>query len=576
MNTSAIPGPTRAPFVRASTLGDLLDERAALTPDVEGIVFPGVRWTYAEFASKADQLARGLLGLGVAPGDRVAILLPNSADFLAVFFAAAKVGAVPVPVNSRFKSTELRHIVRHSACSVLVTIDDGSVEGTGFRDLIAETIPDLTDRPDQTAESADYPDLRRVIALAGPSGPGVVGRADFDLAAQDVTSVAVNSRQSAVRARDMGMLLYTSGTTAMPKGAMISHESLTRGVNHAFLHRIGITDADRMWSPMPFFHVMGLALALGAVHAGATFVHPGFFEPTLALDQLEDERCTVAFPTFDLIWLPVLRHETFNSRDLSSLRLVYVLSVPERAREMAAALPAVPHIAAYGSTEAGCFLAVHSPADPEEKRLTTGGRPLEGVECRVIDPESGLEVPPSTLGELVYRSPMMFDGYFRDEELTAHAMDSDGFFHTGDLVTMDGDGYFTFVNRVKDMMKVGGENVSAAEVEGYLVQHPAIRVAAVVAAPDAYYFEVPAAYVELEPDVAVTEQEIIDFCLGKIATFRVPRYVRIVTEWPMSGTKIKKYELRERIADDLRERGIREAPRLSTRDTAPRKTETSV
>jgi fatty-acyl-CoA synthase len=569
MSGTTVATETARPFVRATTLGDLLDERAALTPDTEGLIFPGVRWTFGQFADRADYFARALVGLGVARGDRVAIFLPNTADSLAIFFAAAKVGAVPVPVNARFKSTELRHILGHSGCRVLVTMQDESTDGAAFLELLHETIPGLGQQAGQEVHVAEYPELRHLIVLGGSSGPGITGDADLERVAGTVTSAVVHGRQAEVRARDMGLLLYTSGTTAMPKGAMISHEALTRGVNHAFSHRIGLNGSDRMWSPMPFFHVMGLALALGAVHVGATFVHPGYFDPTLALDQIESERCTVAFPTFDLIWLPVLRHASFPSRDLSSVRMVYVLSVPERTRSMAALFPAAVHIAAYGSTEAGCFLAVHSPSDPEEKRHSTGGRPLEGVECRVIDPDTGHAVPPSTLGELVYRSPTMFDGYFRDNELTDQVVDADGFFRTGDLVTMDADGYLTFVSRLKDMLKVGGENVSAAEIEGYLVQHPAVRVAAVVGAPDAYYTEVPAAYIELEPGVDVSEQAIIEFCLGKIATFRVPRYVRIVTEWPMSGTKIKKYELRERLATELAELGITEAPRLTSRPATP-------
>jgi fatty-acyl-CoA synthase len=220
-------------------------------------------------------------------------------------------------------------------------------------------------------------------------------------------------------------------------------------------------------------------------------------------------------------------------------------------------------------TEASSFLSLNHQTDTLEQRVTTGGHPLPGMECRVIDPDTGHEQPRGVEGELLFRGSNCFDGYFRDPELTARVFDDDGWFHTGDVATMDADGRMTFVSRLKDMLKVGGENVSAVEVEGYLLGHPAISTAQVVAAPDARYVEVPAAFVELEPGAFATEEEIIDFCVGSIASYRVPRYVRFVTEWPMSGTKIKKYVLRETITRELRGKGIEQAPKVVVRSPVP-------
>jgi fatty-acyl-CoA synthase len=221
-------------------------------------------------------------------------------------------------------------------------------------------------------------------------------------------------------------------------------------------------------------------------------------------------------------------------------------------------------VSCFGQTEACAFLSLSELDDSLELRTTTGGMPMLGMECEVHDPDTDELLPPDSIGELWYRGPMAFDGYFRDPETTASAFDERGFFKTGDVAHMDADGRVTFVNRVKDMLKVGGENVAAAEVEGYLLTHPAVQIAQVVSAPDDKYVEVPAAYIELKPGAEATEQELIDFCRGQIATFRVPRYVRFVTEWPMSGTKVKKFVLREDIAKELTDGGITEAPNVTS------------
>jgi fatty-acyl-CoA synthase len=238
---------------------------------------------------------------------------------------------------------------------------------------------------------------------------------------------------------------------------------------------------------------------------------------------------------------------------------------------MASRLPDAAHVSCVAMTESSAFLTLGELDDPLETFATTGGLPMPGMRCRVVDPETGADQPPGALGELLFRGPNTFDGYFRDPEATAAAFDDGGWFHSGDLVVADDRGRLTFRSRLKDMLKVGGENVAAAEVEGYLLGHPDVDLVAVVAAPDAYYVQVPAAFVQLRPGAATSEAELIEFCLGRIATYRVPRYVRFLThpEWPMSGTKIKKVVLRAWIADELERRDITEAPRLNSRTAAP-------
>jgi len=238
--------------------------------------------------------------------------------------------------------------------------------------------------------------------------------------------------------------------------------------------------------------------------------------------------------------------------------------VAERLRQFQAQTPNAPILNCFGQTEACAFLSLSELDDDPELRFTKGGFPMPGMKVEVHDPETGETLPYGSVGELWYRGPNMFDGYFRDPELTSEVFDERGFFRTGDICEIDPEGRVTFVSRLKDMLKVGGENVSAAEVEGFLITHPAVALAQVVAAPDERYVEVPAAYIQLKPDAEATEEEIIDFCKGKIATYRIPRYVRFVTEWPMSGTKIKKVTLREMIADELNSKGITSADKMTS------------
>ncbi|MEV5647192.1 AMP-binding protein [Nocardia sp. NPDC052254] len=529
-------------WAEVTTLGDLLDRRAQEHPDRIALSFPGIELDYAQLAARAEVLARGLLASGIAPGDTVGILLPNCPDSIAALFAVSLVGALPVPINSRFKEFELSRVVGHSRMRLMFV---GS----------STPVP-----PAVLGEAAD---LRTVVQLgAGEVPAGQLTERDFLAAAAHVDPDAVRARSSMVRVRDAALVMYTSGTSASPKGALISHEALIRFASGAAETRLLLTGEDRVWTPLPLFHIGAVAFAIASLYAGCRFSHVGFFQPGTALEQLESERCTVALPGFETVWLPVVDHPDFASRDLSALRVVMTVGVPERVRDMATRLPHALQVSCFGMTEAASFLSLSEQTDTLEQRITTGGRPLPGMECRIVDARTGADLAPGAEGELLFRGTNCFDGYLHDPELTAASFDDAGWFHTGDVAVMDDEGRVTFVSRVKDMLKVGGENVSAVEVEDFLLRHPAVRIAQVVGAPDSYYVEVPAAYIELEPGATVTEQEVIDFCLGNIATYRVPRYVRFVDEWPMSGTKIKKYVLRERIADELTRRGIDSAPKL--------------
>ncbi|GAA4790401.1 class I adenylate-forming enzyme family protein [Actinomycetospora chlora] len=523
---------------RVTTLHELVDESAAADPDAEALVFAdGERLTVGALAQRSVRHAAALLALGVAPGDRVALLLPASGDLVALLLAVTRIGAVAVPVNARYRPAEVRHVVAHSGAAALVTAPPATPGAPDLAELARQAVSD---------HDGPAPELRALVTLA-------------ELPAGDPERVAPVA--AGTRVRDAAVLVYTSGTTAAPKGALLSHEALVR-LAAGIAERMALTPDDRIWTAIPLFHGGGITFAVSALTARATFVHPGFFDPTTTPALLEDERITVALAAFETIWVPVLDRPDFPDRDLHRIRLVMAVGVPERLRSMAARVPQAVHVSCVAMTESSAFLALGRLDDPLEARLTTGGHPMPGMSVRVVDPDTGADLPPDVPGELLFRGPTAFDGYFRDPEATAATIDEHRWVHTGDVVTVDADGRVTFRTRLKDMLKVGGENVSAAEIENHLLTHPAVGVVAVVAAPDARYVEVPAAYVQLAPGATATAEELVAHCVGRIASFRVPRYVRFVDAWPMSGTKIRKVELRARIAEELAAAGIREAPRV--------------
>ncbi|MCB2050008.1 MAG: long-chain fatty acid--CoA ligase, partial [Novosphingobium sp.] len=350
-------------------------------------------------------------------------------------------------------------------------------------------------------------------------------------------------------------IIYTSGTTAMPKACLHTHGAMLHQAK-AVAERLQLTEKDRFWTPLPLFHTGGWTPFLASQAAGASLHHAGFFEAGPSLRQMVDEECTILFPSFETIWMQVLTHPEFRAEDFSSARLVLNVGVPERLALMQEMLPQVPQVSNTGCTEVGGWLCIGKASDSLESRCTTAGTPLSDMEAKIVDPLSGEELADGTPGELVVRGPSCLRDYYGDAEATDAAIDPQGWFHTGDLLSKTPDNEYIFISRIKDMLKVGGENVAAAEIEGHILTHPKVMLVAVVSAPDDYYGEVPAAFVEVVPGTTLVEQEIIDFCKGAIANFKIPKYVRFVNEWPMSGTKIKKFELRKIIEQSIVETGV--------------------
>jgi fatty-acyl-CoA synthase len=551
-------------WIEATTIGDLLD-RAASETDGDAVVFPDERATYTELAARSDQCARSLLALGIGPGDKVGILMPNCLDYVVVLAGAAKLGAVAVPINGRFKATELDHVVTHGDVRVLVTAK--SPDGTDYPGLILQTFPEIEGQDAKSLELTRAPALRQLVDMGGET-PGFVTRAQFEAGAGRVPLEDVKRLQERVAIRGVGMLMYTSGTTARPKGCLLTHEALVRHAFNIVGSRFFLTREDRFWDVLPLFHIGGITPMYACFGARCAYVHTGFFEPAVALRQLEEEKVTVAY-TFELMWSAVLNAPEFDPEKLRSLRLIMNIALPEKISQMQEVTPWAPHVSSFGSTESASHITLALPDDPLEVRVNTLGTPLPGIEIKIVDPERGEELPHGEIGELCWRGYNRFEGYFKDPEATAKAIDEDDWFHTGDLGAVDDAGCFVYAGRLKDMLKVGGENVSALEVEDYIARHPSVNMAQVVGAPDVRYTEVPAVYIQLKPGAAaLSEDEVIGFCVGQIASYKVPRYVRFVEEWPMSGTKIQKFVLRDRIAQELAAAGITEAPRLSERATS--------
>ncbi|HWF52838.1 MAG TPA: AMP-binding protein [Solirubrobacteraceae bacterium] len=526
---------TTHPSMRWRSVSELVDARAASTPDAPAAAFPTGESSYAELAASSLVAARKLRAAGVGPGDRVGILLREACEpYAALGLGAMRLGAMCVAINARNKTHELAYVTEHAGLRVLLS-------------------------------SAEFEPLLDEAGLPDGCVRIIIGDPEFHAGADQVSPTEVAELEGAVDRDTPALLLYTSGSTANPKGCLHTHGTmLAEGYN--CLERLELTPGDRFWTPLAMFHVGGWQVLMSALAAGACFSHAGMFEADSALDQLERERVTVAMPAFELIWMSVLEHPRLSETDLSALRVVMNVGVPERLQHMQALLPHVVQLSMIGMTESCGSICMGSPGDSLYSRTHTSGRPLPGMEVRVVDPETGEECPAGVPGELLFRGVTRLAEYYRDPQTTASMIDSDGWLHTGDLVRQDEDGAIGFVNRLKDMLKVGGENASAAEIEGYLINHPAVAVAAVVGAPDSRYGEVAAAFVKTVPGMDVTEQELIDYCVGHIATYKVPRYIRFVDDYPTTATqKIKKFELRTRIECELRDRGISEAPKLDSR-----------
>jgi acyl-CoA synthetase (AMP-forming)/AMP-acid ligase II len=532
-----------------TTIAGLLLASAARRPAHEAVVFAEERFTWAELRHDAIRAARSLASLGVGRGDHVGLLMPNCPDFVVAFFGAQLLGAVVVPVNTRFRSRELGYVFENADLKVLLTSDIVD-EHVDFAERVGESLPSLEGASPERLELEEAPRLRTIVLLGRREAAGMLTRGRFDELAGATSQDAVLDAAAASAADEIALMLYTSGTTADPKGCLITHDAAIHVWTTA-ADRLRITADDRMWDPLPLFHMSCLGPLLFTSALGGTLVTTTHFEPGAALDQIEREQATWLYSVFPPITMALVTHPSFASRDLSSVRGLLNVAPPDTMRLIQSGFaPAINVGGHFGMTEAsGAITCNEWDATPDEQ-AETHGAPLPEIEVRAVDPETRAEQPRGVPGELLVRGRGLFRGYHRDPELTATAL-AGGWLHSGDLGVIDEKGLVTYLARLKDMLKVGGENVAPAEIESHLSTHPAVKLVQVVGAPDEKLGEVVAAFVELAPGRDATAEELVDHCRGRIASFKVPRYVRFVDEWPMSATKIQKFQLRERIAAEL-------------------------
>lgn len=530
-------------------VGDLLIRAAARHPDRKALVLPDAELSYAELLDRSVAIARGLIGLGLEARSHVGLMLNNGPEMVAAFFAIHLANCVAVPLNTRHKARELQYIIANADLRAILT-SAADTSYLDFRDLLVTALPSLADSaPAGPLELAEAPLLRHAILLSGDIRPGFLGADKFAEAARDIDACEVDARRAQTRVGDHAVIIYTSGTTANPKGCLLSHEAMTRGPVFRAQGRFRSGDHDVTWGGGPLFHIGSLAPFIGSVGCAGTYLTDVFFDAERALRLMEREGVTAAWPWFPAILQPLLDHPTFDPAKLDRLKSVLLIG-PESLVERAMTLfPEIEFMQACGMTETAGIFALTDEDETRANRASCQGRPAPGVEVRIVDAETGKDVEAGGVGEILVRGYCVTSGYYRDPIKTAEALDDDGWLHTGDLYRRSADGRLTFNGRVKDMLKVGGENVAAIEIESYLCSHPAVKIAEVVGKPDDRLDEVPVAFVELRPGQSVTAEQLIDFCTGKIARYKVPRDVFFMAsaDWPMSATKVNKRALRKRV-----------------------------
>lgn len=524
-----------------STLGDLLVRAADDAPERDALVLPNQRATYSQMHEGAVRVAQSLTALGIRRGAHVGLLIPNCVEFAEAILGVALLGCVAVPLNARHKATELGYIIRNADLVVILT----SRHPDDPVDFPAVLTSGLHGEP--------TPHLKHIILVrgGGGGGEGVMAVAAFHALAVQVDPSDIEAMRRQVRVRDPALIIYTSGTTAHPKGCVLSHEAITRGPVERSRYRLKAPGHDVVWGAGPLFHIGTFAPFVGCLGVAGTFLTDGYFDAGRALQLMYDEQVTLTWPWFPAIMQGLLGHPGFDAAKLGSMRHLFIIAPPAQVDRVHALLPDCEVIQACGMTETAGVFALCDPEEDPVSRSTTNGKACPGVEVRIVDPETGVDLPDGTLGEIWVRGYNVMDGYWAAPEKTAEALTPDGWLKTGDLYTRLPGGSLIFGGRFKDMLKVGGENVAAIEIEAFLCTHPAVKTAEVVGRPDLRLDEVPVAFVEIHSGHEIDEEALIGHCRGRIASYKVPRAIIFLTgaDWPMSATKIDKRALRERLKE---------------------------
>jgi len=546
---SLVAGATDVPL-SDDTIPQLLARAVAANPEGEAVIFreQSIRWTWRQFADQVDALAAGLLAHGIARGDRVGIWSPNRAEWLVTQFATARIGAILVNINPAYRQAELEYALNKAGVRMLITAT--RFKSSNYLAMLQALAPELDDAPVGQLRATRLPQLQIVVRMGEDHTPGMLNYAA--LLAKPAPGI-LDGITGQLDPHDAINIQFTSGTTGNPKGATLTHHNVVNnGRFVAQAMRLGA--ADRLCIPVPLYHCFGMVLSvLACVSEGACMIFPGeAFDPLATMRAVAEERCT-ALHGVPTMFIAQLDHPDFARFDFSTLRTGIMAGAPcpiEVMKRVVSDMHMAEVTIAYGMTETSPVSFQSATNDPLDKRVATVGRVQPHLECKVVD-ATGQIVPRGETGELCTRGYSVMQGYWDDDQRTREAI-RDGWMHTGDLATIDADGYCNIVGRVKDMLIRGGENIYPREIEEFLFRHPKVQAVQVFGVPDQKYGEEVCAWIVLKPGQAATEQEIRDFCHDQIAHYKIPRYIRFVDEMPMTVTgKVQKFVMRDTMIHDL-------------------------
>ena len=540
------------------TLGDWLEQWAREIPDRDYIVYSDrdLRFTWRQFNERVDNMAKGLMAIGVTKGTHVGIWAQNVPDWLTFLYACAKLGAVAITVNTNYKSHELAFVIENSDMHTLCLTDGAA--GSNYVDIVYKLIPELRESQRGRLDSKTFPTLKNVVYIGQEKYRGMYNTAEILLLGSNHPDEDYLALKRTVTCHDVVNMQYTSGTTGFPKGVMLTHHNIA---NNGYLTGVHMkyTQDDKVCVCVPLFHCFGVVLAtMACLTTGCTQVMVEKFDPLLVLASVHKERCTVlhGVPT---MFIAELNHPMFDMFDMSSLRTGIMAGslCPVELMKQVEEKMFMKVTSVYGLTEASPGMTHTRIDDPAEVRYTTVGRDFEHTEVRVIDPETGLECPVGVQGEMCNRGYNTMKGYYKNPEATAEVIDKDGFLHSGDLGVKDEQGNYRITGRIKDMIIRGGENIYPREIEEFLYQLPGVKDVQVAGIPSKKYGEAVGAFIILHEGVTMDESEVRDFCLGKISRYKIPKYVFFVKEFPMTGSgKIQKFKLKDVGLQLCKEQGI--------------------
>lgn len=541
------------------TLGAFLEQYALNTPDQEFIVYPDrdLRFTYKEFNERVDKMAKGLLYTGVKSGDKVGIWAKNVPDWLTFMFATAKIGAVLVTVNTNYKLAEIEYITKNADLHTLCIVN--GYRDSDYVEMMNELVPELKDSERGNLQSTKFPKLKNVVFIGQEKHRGMYNTQELMLLGEHLGDNDLEHIKAQVDCHDVVNMQYTSGTTGFPKGVMLTHHNILNN-GYTVGECMDYSSQDRLLTCVPLFHCFGCVLAVCAVVShGATLIMLEDFDPLRVLASVQKEKCTSLYgvPT---MFIAELNHPMFDMFDLSSLRTGIMAGAPcpiETMNEVMEKMNMKDVIIVYGLTEASPGMTATRVNDDPQIRATTVGKALPFVEVKIVDPTTGQECSSGEQGEVCCRGYNIMKGYYKMEEATLNVIDKEGWLHSGDLGVMDEQGYFKITGRIKDMIIRGGENIYPREIENFLYGIPEIETVEVSGVPSNRYGEQVGAFIKLKEGMNLTEEAVQEYCRGKIARYKIPKYVFFLDEYPMTASgKIQKYKLKDLSLKLLEKQGV--------------------